>query len=128
MDLLDIFWVTGEADEGEWTVDEAAKNFQPSNEGNSWRTAFKEGVNLDERFLEGSNCENTPEEYLDYVARYDLAFLTPHGHQIRFKVKTKKVIGLRTLFLVVLSYVLLTLLFSMTRQSSTTYSHFTAVI
>ena len=122
-----MFLVTEEADEGEWTVDEAAKNFQRSTEGNFWRTAFKEGVNLDERFLEGSNCENTPEEYLDYVARYDLAFLTPYGHQIRFKVKTK-VIGLSILFLVVLSYVLLTLLFSMTRQSSTTYSHFTAVI
>ena len=43
-------------------------------------------MTLDEKILQGSTCEKTPEEYLDYVARYDLAFLTPWGHQIRFKV------------------------------------------
>ena len=34
---------------------------------------------MDKTFLEGSDCEKTPEEYLDYVARYDLGFLTPCG-------------------------------------------------
>ena len=80
-------FVTEEADEGEWTIAQATEMFQASNEGLHWRAAFKEGVNLDKTFLEGSDCENTPEEYLDYVARYDLGFLTPCGHQIRFKVR-----------------------------------------
>ena len=72
-----------EADKGEWTISQATEKFQASNEGAHWRAAFKEGVNLDKTFLEGSDCERTPEEYLDY----DLGFLTPCDHQIRFKVR-----------------------------------------
>ena len=42
---------------------------------------------MDKSFLEGSDNQKTLEEYLDYVARNDLIFLTSCGHQIRFKVR-----------------------------------------
>ena len=80
--------MTDEAEEGEWTIDEATERFHVQHERNVWRTAFKEGVNLDEKILEGIASNETPEEYVDYVARYDLAFLTPCGSQIRFKVRS----------------------------------------
>ena len=31
--------------------------------------------------------EKTPEEFEDYSSRYDLTFLTPSGHEVRFKVR-----------------------------------------
>ena len=83
--------MTEEAEEGEWTIDEATKRFQIQNEGHFWRTAFKEGVNLDEKILEGIASDKTPEEYVDYIARYDFAFLTPCGSQIRFKVRSDSI-------------------------------------
>ena len=87
-----------EADKGKWTINEATQKFQSSNEGNIWKAAFKEGVNLDEKILEGNACNKTPKEYVDYTARYDLTFLTPCGHQIRFKVRYNYIAS-RTFFL-----------------------------
>ena len=83
-----FFIVPEEAEEGEWTIEDVRKRFQLNNGGSLWRTSFKEGVDVDKKILERiSDCESTPEEYVDYAARYDLAFLTPRGNQIRFKVR-----------------------------------------
>ena len=76
-----------EAEKREWTINEATKRSQIQNEGHFWRTAFKKEVNLDEKILEGIAWDKTPEEYVDYVARYDLTFLTLCGSQIRFNSK-----------------------------------------
>ncbi|KAL9958476.1 hypothetical protein ACROYT_G035492 [Oculina patagonica] len=73
----------GEADEREWSIDEATKKLQTSGEGNYWKVAFKEGVDLDEKVLEENSREKTNEEF---IARYDLTYLTPCSHQIRCKV------------------------------------------
>ena len=75
---------TEEAAEQEWTIDEAAQRFQSSDEEDYWRTAFNQGVNLDEKILEGNAGKKTPE---DFIARHDLTYLTPNGHQIRCKVR-----------------------------------------
>ena len=69
-----------------WTIDGATKKLEPSKEKDHWKTAFKEGVNLEEKILEENAWEKTHEEYEDYSSRYDLAFLTPCGYQVRFKV------------------------------------------
>lgn len=83
-----LFIVSEEAEEGEWPIEDVRKKFQINNGEHLWRTSFKEGVDLDENILERiSDCESTPEEYVDYAAKFDLAFLTPHGNQIRFKVR-----------------------------------------
>ena len=74
---------TDEADEGEWSIDQAREKFQSSNGENYWKVAFNGGVNFDERILDEIFCEKTPE---DYIARYDLTYLVPFGHEIRCKV------------------------------------------
>lgn len=71
-----------EADE-EWTVDEANEKFQPSSEENCWRTAFNQGVDVNEKIFDDYPCQKSSEEY---VARYDLTFLTPCAHELRCKV------------------------------------------
>ena len=75
-----------EGEDGEWTIEEVIKKFQPSCEfeGNLWRTAFKEGVHLNETIFEEHVAKKTSEEY---IARYDLTYLTLGGHEIRWKVK-----------------------------------------
>ena len=78
---------TEEAAEREWTIDEATQRFQSSGEEDYWRTAFNQGVNLDEKILEGNACKKTPE---DFIARHDLTFLTPDGHEIRCKVRKNR--------------------------------------
>ncbi|XP_068700394.1 uncharacterized protein [Montipora foliosa] len=74
-----------EGEDGEWTIEEVIKKFQPSCEfeGNLWRTAFKEGVHLNETIFEEHVAKKTSEEY---IARYDLTYLTLGGHEIRCKV------------------------------------------
>ncbi|XP_068687467.1 uncharacterized protein [Montipora foliosa] len=71
-----------EGEDGEWTIEEVIKKFQPSCEfeGNPWRTAFKEGVHLNETIFEEHVAKKTSEEY---IARYDLTYLTLGGHEIR---------------------------------------------
>ena len=87
--MTDSFIVLEEAEEGEWTIEDVRKRFQIDNGESLWRTSLKEGVDLDENILEKiSDYESTREEYVDYVARYDLAFLTPRGNEIRFKVRS----------------------------------------
>ena len=102
---------TEEAAEREWTIDEATQRFQSSDE-DYWRTAFNQGVNLDEKILEGNACKKTPE---DFIARHDLTFLTPDGHEIRCKVRKNRtgntLIFLFTLTASKLSLLLLFILF-----------------
>ena len=75
---------TEEADDGEWTIEEVIEKFQQSREGILWRTALNQGVHLDETFFEEHVARKTSEEY---IARYDLTYLTPGAHEIRCKVK-----------------------------------------
>ena len=73
-----------EVTEGEWSIDEATGKLQSSEAENNWKVAFKEGLNLDEKILEGHLCKTTTE---DFKVRYDLTYLTPCGHQVRCKVR-----------------------------------------
>lgn len=88
---LKVFFILSleEAQDGDWGIDEVTKKFQRSAEGNYWKVAFKEGVDLDEKLLQGNSCKKTPEEF---IARYDLTYLTPCFHQIRCKVKNDYVV------------------------------------
>lgn len=70
--------------EAEWGVDEATDKLQLSDEGHNWKTAFREGVDLDERMFKENNYETR--ENNPYIARYDLTYLTPSHHQLRCKV------------------------------------------
>ena len=80
-------FILEEADEQEWTVDEANEKFQASSEENCWRTAFNQGVNVDEKIFDDYTCEKSSEEY---IARHDLTFLTPCAHELRCKVSLSK--------------------------------------
>ncbi len=77
---------TEEAAEGEWNSDGVTAKFQSSAERNYWKVAFREGVDFVEDIFKGNHCEKTPEEYTEYVTRYDLTFLSPCCHQIKCKV------------------------------------------
>ena len=74
-----------EANDGQWSIEEVTEKLRQSG-GDNWKVVFKEVVNLEEKIFEENVCDKTPEEYVDYAARHDLTFLTPSGHQIRFKV------------------------------------------
>lgn len=76
---------TEEASEREWSINEATGKFQPSAEKKYWRVAFNEGVDFVEDIFKG-NFEKGSEENTEYVARYDLTYLSPGGYQLRCKV------------------------------------------
>ena len=80
---------TEEADGGRWSIDEATNKFKSSLGGNYWKIALKSGVKLDGKVLERHICETNPDEYLDYVARYELEFVTPCSYQVMCKVRFK---------------------------------------
>ena len=82
--------VTVDIEKEEWSVDDAATMFQSSEDGNYWKVAFQEGVNFIEDIFRGYYYDNTPKEYVDYAARYDLTFLTPCSRQVRCKVSRFK--------------------------------------
>ena len=79
-----FFFLVEEVTEGEWSIDEVTAKLQSSEAENYWKVAFKEGVNLHEKILEGHLCETTTE---DFKVRYDLTYSTPCGHQVRCKVR-----------------------------------------
>ena len=79
--------MTVEVTERNWSIDEITEKLGSPTDGVFWNVAFKEVANLDEKMLEENVCDKTPEEYVDYAARHDLSFLTPSGHQLRFKVE-----------------------------------------
>lgn len=78
-----------EADRGSWSIDDATNKFKSSLGGNLWKTALKSGVKLDANVLERHICDKTPDEYVNYAARYELAFVTPCGYQVILKVRFK---------------------------------------
>ena len=75
-----------EAAEGEWCIEGANAKLGPSAEANSWRVAFKEGVDFVEDIFKRNYYEETPEECSEYGTRYDLTYVSPCGHQLRCKV------------------------------------------
>ncbi|CAH3028510.1 unnamed protein product, partial [Porites evermanni] len=79
-----------EADRGSWSIDDATNKFKSSLGGNLWKAALKSGVKLDAKVLERHICDKTPDEYVNYAARYELAFVTPCGYQVILKVWVKK--------------------------------------
>ncbi|XP_022808825.1 uncharacterized protein LOC111345809 isoform X2 [Stylophora pistillata] len=75
----------------EWSIDDATKKFKYSAHGKYWKVSFQGGVDfMAADLFKNYFFENTPEEYLDYIARYDLTFLTPCRYQVRCKVWVTK--------------------------------------
>jgi len=68
-----------------WSFTEAAQKLQAtSKKRNEWRAAFREGMNLNVKVLQDTFGEPTEE---DFMARYDLTFLSPRSQSIRCKVR-----------------------------------------
>ena len=75
-----------EADQGKWSIDAALNRFKSSEE-KYWKVALKSGVELNGKIFEKHICNTTPEDYADYEARYEVAFVTPCSHQVMMKVR-----------------------------------------
>lgn len=75
-----------EADQGKWSIDAALNKFKSSEE-KYWKVALKSGVELNGKIFEKHICNTTPEDYADYEARYEVAFVTPCSHQVIMKVR-----------------------------------------
>ena len=75
-----------EADQGKWSIDAALNKFK-SSEQKYWKVALKSGVELNGKIFEKHICNTTPEDYADYEARYEVAFVTPCSHQVMMKVR-----------------------------------------
>ena len=86
---LNVMKYAEEADRGSWGIDDATNKFESSLGGNLWKIALKSGVKLDAKVLERHICDKTPDEYVNYAARYELAFVTPCGYQVILKVRFK---------------------------------------
>ncbi|XP_068741446.1 uncharacterized protein [Montipora capricornis] len=72
---------------GEWIIENAVHKLL---QGTKWKTVFKGGINLDEKFVEQHLCNQSRPEYDNYLSRYDLAFQTPNGSQVIFKAWVTK--------------------------------------
>ncbi|XP_068676260.1 uncharacterized protein [Montipora foliosa] len=74
-----------EADVDEtWCIEEATNKLRASPVKRSeWNVAFKEGIDLDHKAIQETFGESTEE---DFMARYDLSFLSPRSQAIRCKV------------------------------------------
>ncbi|XP_068739102.1 uncharacterized protein [Montipora capricornis] len=68
---------------GEWSIENASRKLL---EGTGWRTLYRGGGNLDEKFVEQHLCKQSPPEYEDVQSRYHLTFRTPNEGQLNFKV------------------------------------------
>ena len=78
-----------------WSITEAVDNLQATpQKSNEWLVAFKEGVELEDKVVYDTFGEQNEE---DFIARYDLSFLTPRSQSIRCKVSF---LDLRFLFLI----------------------------
>ena len=75
-----------EADQGKWSIDAALNKFKSSEE-KYWKVALKSGVELNGKIFEKHIYNTTPEDYADYEARYEVAFVTPCSHQVMMKVR-----------------------------------------
>lgn len=70
--------------ENTWSIDEILKKVQStSTRRNEWRIAFKEGVDISETVIQDTFGQQDEQ---DYIARYDLSYLTPRSQPIRCKV------------------------------------------
>ena len=70
-----------------WSIAEAARKVQSTHgRRNEWRVAFKEGVDISEKEIQDTFGQQTEQ---DFIARYDLSFLTPRSQAIRCKVNLK---------------------------------------
>ena len=79
--MLDIS--TADIDET-WSITEAVDKLQVTPEGRKdWFVAFNEGVELEGKAVYDAFGEQNEE---DFMARYDLSFLTPRSQSIRCKV------------------------------------------
>ena len=66
-----------------WSIDNSIKKFQRTEENkNAWRATFKEGVNLADKVVSDTFGDQIGE---DFMARYDLTFLSPKSQTMRFK-------------------------------------------
>ena len=73
-----------------WSVAEAAKKLQKTvKKRHEWAVAFKEGVELNDKVVQDTFDEHAEE---DFMARYDLSFLTPRSQAIRCKVHISQLI------------------------------------
>ena len=61
-----------------WSINEAVNKLQATPQS-EWLVAFNEGVELEDKVV-----HDTFEE--DFIARYDLSFLTPRRQSMRCKV------------------------------------------
>ena len=67
-----------------WSIAEAAEKLQKTvKKRYEWAVAFKEGVELNDKVVQDTFDEHAEE---DFMARYDLSFLTPRSQAIRCKV------------------------------------------
>ena len=71
--------------ENTWSIDESLKKVQSTSTRRiEWRVAFKEGVDISERVIQDTFGQQDEQ---DYIARYDLSYLTPRSQPIRCKVR-----------------------------------------
>lgn len=71
--------------ENTWSIDEILKKVQStSTRRYEWRIAFKEGVDISETVIQDTFGQQDEQ---DYIARYDLSYLTPRSQPIRCKVR-----------------------------------------
>ena len=73
--------------EDTWSIREAAEKLLASPpKRQEWLIAFKEGVDLDDTVLQDTFGQQIQQEFM---ARYDLSFLTPISQSLRCKVKSQ---------------------------------------
>jgi len=80
-----FIFLTEEASEREWSIDEVTRKFQRSAEKKYWRVALREGVDFVDDIFKG-NFKKASQENTEYVARYDFTYLSPGGYELRCKV------------------------------------------
>lgn len=81
--MICVFVFAADVDDT-WSIAEAARKFQsPQGRRNEWLVAFKEGVDISEKEIQDTFGQHTEQ---DFIARYDLSFLTPRSQAIRCKV------------------------------------------
>lgn len=81
--MICVFVFAADVDDT-WSIAEAARKFQsPQGRRNEWLVAFKEGVDISEKEIQDTFGQQTEQ---DFIARYDLSFLTPRSQAIRCKV------------------------------------------
>lgn len=77
-----------------WSIDEAVKKLKSSpQKRNEWLVAFKEGMDLSDKVILDTFGEQTKE---DFMARYDLSFVTPRSQAIRCKVRIHSILIITT--------------------------------